>query len=349
MRVLFVGQIFDGSTAEARIAALENLKLDLHHINSTSYFPFGRRGWHSLWRRLCWGPSIWRLNAAILREAERFHPDIVWIEKGVWLRPSTLQGVRRLRSAPYLIHYSLDDQMNPANQSRYYRAGIPLYDLHVTTKSYNTVELGELGARRVWFMDNSYDPSRFFPRAAADGDREKLGAEVGFVGYFEAARAASIQYLAEHGVSVRVWGPAWRDGFALASRHLRIEGRPLWGSDYGAHLSSTDINLCFLSKTNRDLQTTRSVEIPASGAFMLAERTPEHLRLFEEGTEAAYFSSDDEMLEKVRYYLTHDDERRQIALGGRQRCVAGDYTYEGRFRSLINDVRRHRRAPLAVA
>ena len=143
-------------------------------------------------------------------------------------------------------------------------------------------------------------------------------------------------HLARHGVPVRFWGPCGlRERLRLAHPNLRIEGRPLWSDDYATALSAFRINLCFLRKVNRDQHTSRSIEIPACGGFMLAERTEEHQALFEENREAAYFSSDDELLEKARWYLVHETERVRIAQAGFRRCWTGGYTYERRLDQVL--------------
>ena len=71
---------------------------------------------------------------------------------------------------------------------------------------------------------------------------------------------------------------------------------------------------------------------------MLAERTTDHLRLFEEGREAAYFASPDELLAKVRHYLANDDERRAIAAAGLERCRTGGYDLDTRARRMLSIV-----------
>jgi hypothetical protein len=51
---------------------------------------------------------------------------------------------------------------------------------------------------------------------------------------------------------------------------------------------------------------------------MMAERTDEHLRLFEENKEAVYFLSDRELLEEYKYCLENEVECRKVADAGRK-------------------------------
>jgi len=335
MKILYVGHFFIGSTVQHRVNGLRQLGFDVCCFNTDRYFPTQKRGTHNLWRRLCWGPPVWRLNADLLHEAEGVRPDVTIIDKGLMVHPDTSRKLKSLKTI--LIHYSHDDQFNPANQSRLYLAGIPLYDLHITTKSYNVEELRQAGATKVVFQDNGFDPSVFYPREVSSIDRQRLGSRVGFIGEWEKERAESIFYLAQHGVFVRVWGPGWKGHRELNHPNIKIEGKGLWGEDYPLAISATDINLCFLRKINRDLQTTRSLEIPACGGFMLAERTDEHRRLFEEDKEAIFFSFNDELLEKVIYYTNHEEERQEIAQAGLARCYSGGYSFEKRFIWLVKD------------
>ena len=47
----------------------------------------------------------------------------------------------------------------------------------------------------------------------------------------------------------------------------------------------------------------RTFEIPASKGFMLHEKSEEVMDFFEEGKEAEYFSSPEEVLDKLKFYL----------------------------------------------
>ncbi|MBA7681728.1 hypothetical protein ES703_90068 [subsurface metagenome] len=115
-------------------------------------------------------------------------------------------------------------------------------------------------------------------------------------------------------------------------------GKSIVCEDYCMALSAASICLGLLSKLFPETTTTRSFEIPACGAFMLAERTNEHLELFEEGKEAEFFSSNEELIKKIRYYINHPEKRKRIAEAGRQRCLKSRYSYQDRLKEILEQI-----------
>jgi spore maturation protein CgeB len=241
----------------------------------------------------------------------------------------TLEKIAAEHNGCLFIGFSADDMAARHNRSHSFDRHLGLYDAFLTTKSYNVAELRAAGCQRVVYLANSFDPDTHRPMVA-EHPTQQFGAPVSFVGTFERPRAASLRKLAEAGIPIRIWGWFWRR-WGHPPEGAIVEGREVIGDDYARVISESDINLCFLRKANRDLQTTRSVEIPAAGGFMLAERTDEHRDLFEEGVEAEYFGSDEELIEKCRYYLAHPDQRKRIAKAGRLRCVNSGYDYRSRL------------------
>jgi spore maturation protein CgeB len=65
------------------------------------------------------------------------------------------------------------------------------------------------------------------------------------------------------------------------------------------------------------------------------------LELFEEGKEAEFFGNQAELLEKVRFYLAHESERRQIAQAGRERCLNSGYSYYERLKEILSSIPVH--------
>lgn len=180
-----------------------------------------------------------------------------------------------------------------------------------------------------------FDPDIHKPYPGDDPVKRDFACDLGFLGGYEKERAGSLLRIAKEGYQVRLMADwpetCWHHNFLSAPYQVR-------GENYGKALSSFKIGFCFLRKANRDQHTSRSIEIPACGTFMLAERTEEHLMLFEEGKEAEFFSSDEEMIDKVRFYMANDVRREAIARAGRERCLRSGYNYSSRMRRMLSQV-----------
>jgi spore maturation protein CgeB len=276
--------------------------------------------------------DIHSLNNRLRLSVDDFKPDLVFIVKGVLVKPSTLKYIKSRGGKT--VSWSNDDMYAWHNRSLWYTWSLPYYDLVVTQKSYNCNpdELPSLGAR-VLFQNKAFDPEINYPiKNCQDFDCVH---EVIFIGTKEEDRLQHLIYLAENGVDVHIYG--WgEDDRGKYHEKLHFHHRHLYGDEFNAALGCSKIALNFLRKMNRDLQTSRSVEIPACGGFMLAERTGEHQSLFEEGKEAEYFSSKEELLQKVNYYLEEDEARRTVASNGYRRCFRDDYTFKNRMQEILS-------------
>lgn len=74
---------------------------------------------------------------------------------------------------------------------------------------------------------------------------------------------------------------------------------------------------------------------------MLAERTEEHLNLFEEGIEAEFFDSNEEMVSKVQFYLRNERARLKIANAGFQRCIKSGYSDINMVEKILETISWH--------
>ncbi len=63
----------------------------------------------------------------------------------------------------------------------------------------------------------------------------------------------------------------------------------------------------------------RCFEVMSCGGFLLTNYQPELAQYFTDGEDLAVFSTPDEMIEKIGYYLSHEEERRAIAARGQQK------------------------------
>lgn len=136
-------------------------------------------------------------------------------------------------------------------------------------------------------------------------------------------------------IDFHLYGTLWdRSKYAMEIRSRFGEIKPLY-NDYNLALNSVKIALVFLSMRNNDTYTRRCFEITATRTFMLSQYTNDLDSMFKEGIEAEYFRDKEEMMDKIKYYLKHDDKREKIAKAGYERLLRDGHEVTDRAREII--------------
>lgn len=178
--------------------------------------------------------------------------------------------------------------------------------------------------------------------------------DVSFVGTaFGHRHEYTIPNLLNHDINVRVWGDFWRDeerpGYVSDQRIDVIAGSKVPIPYMVDIFNKTKINLCFSIGFHTDnfrgyaprTMKLRHFEITASGGFMLTDWEEGDYELdefFIPGKQCEVYNTEEELVDKIQYYLKHEDEREKIAQAGYERCVS-EHTWKNRFEDIFKILR----------
>jgi spore maturation protein CgeB len=275
-------------------------------------------------QRLLTPVYIKQFNLEIVSAFERLRPDIVVVFKGNYVQPEALAQIRT--SGAWLVNFFPDNSF--MTHACVDTAIFRYFDHIFTTKRFGIEDFNrKLGLTQVSFLPHGYDPH--VHRPFTDQDLiSHWACDVSFIGTWSPhkERLLSALHRKLNPGQLRIWGGYWEKCKSPAM-HDCIVGEAMLGDLYALAISASKINLGLLSEkragaSDDDQITSRTFHIPASGGFLLHERTDEVAEYFVEGAEMACFSSDDELVDKVEYYLSNDVERKRIAHAGYERCIA---------------------------
>lgn len=100
---------------------------------------------------------------------------------------------------------------------------------------------------------------------------------------------------------------------------------------------NSKINLNISSRTIETGVPQRVFDILACGGFCLTNYQPEIAEFFEDGVELVMYMDSADMLRKAEYYMTHEEERKQIAQAGYEK-VRTCFLITDRMERLINSI-----------
>lgn len=94
------------------------------------------------------------------------------------------------------------------------------------------------------------------------------------------------------------------------------------------------INLNLTAKGIQSGAALRVYDVLGCGGFLISNYQAELAEQFKVGKEIVLFESEEDLLEKIDYYLRHEEERREIARNGYER-VKREYSYQKRLEQMF--------------
>ena len=107
-----------------------------------------------------------------------------------------------------------------------------------------------------------------------------------------------------------------------------------YNTDMPKVFACSKINLNITTKTNQTGIPSRIFDVMAAGGFVISNYQEEILEYFVPGEDIVIYDSIPDLLNKIEYYLSHDDERNTIAQNGYNK-VKQLHTYDNRMKDLF--------------
>jgi hypothetical protein len=323
MRVLYLGTLDVSSTSFHRAQALRRLGHEVEQHDPHEAIRAHTRGLggalHYRTGYLLTRPLVERWLRTLLAQGAQH--DLCWIDNGELLGPTALKLLKR--HAGRVVLFNHDDPSGSRDRARFMtmRAALPHYDLCVVVRNINVGEFKALGAQdviRVWM---SHDEVAHRPLDPLAPVKDLYRNDIVFIGRCmkDEGRDLLMLALVQQGLKPAIWGDNWSSSKAWPQLKAHWRGAGLSGQDYVDAMRGAQICIGMLSKGNRDQHTTRTMEIPAAGGLLCAERTAEHLTLYREDEEAVFWSSPQECVDHCKALLADPARAQRIREAGQRR------------------------------
>ena len=130
------------------------------------------------------------------------------------------------------------------------------------------------------------------------------------------------------------WGIEFPKKIALLDQHI---GKRAWGEQKKNIFKNTKININTIQPIELiNGVNSRLFQIAASRSFQLCQYSNDLEKVFNIENEIISFKSKEELIDKIKYYLSRDVLREEIAKRSYERFLK-DHTAEKRIMSILND------------
>jgi spore maturation protein CgeB len=191
--------------------------------------------------------------------------------------------------------------------------------------------------KSVYYLPECCNPQVHRIYEPQPGDMEKYACDITTAGNLYANRVAFFEQLADMNLDIRIWGNAGSRWMKLDRIKSYLRNEYIMEQKKGMAFLLSKIVLNNLHPGEVAGINCRAFEIPAMGGFQMINWRNGLDDLFEPGKEVVAFNSFSDLKEKIRYYLSNEQERKRVAENAYKK-VHQEHTYANRLAILRDTV-----------
>ncbi|MBN1755115.1 glycosyltransferase [bacterium] len=260
-------------------------------------------------------------HAYLLNQIRDYCPDIIYIQNMDYFSNSFLS---RLKSSGYLIAGQIAHRLSP-------RIDLKLYNL-ILTSFPHYIELFRGRGVQSEYLKLAFEPAIL--KVLSPVPSRNL--DCTFVGSFSPEHNSSLPLFEKLASKIRffIWGYGIDTIPPGSPVHKCYQGQAAGLGMYRIYGRSKIVVNRHIAAAGKYANNIRLFESTGMGAMLLTDEKGNMADLFIPGKECVTYSNPDDCVEKVQYYLAHDEQREAIAQAGKKRTLE-EHNYFNRMKELI--------------
>lgn len=281
---------------------------------------------------------------ALLRRISNFGAELILVIKGDRIPPELISEIKEKFAVP-VANYWIDDP-------HYLDVSLGLsstYDYFFTNDPETVQAHKESGCPHVEFLSFGHLPSLHKKIQLSEEEKNKYASDICFVGTVSEERLKVLEALSDF--DLKVWSPRFvyslGENYRIEKKelptssppYLKFTGHAVWGEELVKVYNASKIVLNIHSP--QTVPIMRDFEATGCGAFLLTDHARGLESMFIPGEEIVCYGDIEDLKNKANYYLSHPEEREEIAEKGWLRAQK-DHTYARRMGELISFIQKEK-------
>lgn len=275
-----------------------------------------------------------RINKMLIDAVKEYRPDLLLVLLGENILPETIEKINQ--QGVITVNWVFDTLLFPYRRD-YLRNVSYLYDHIFIIDSLDILKFIDIKAKHIESL-----PLGCFPRLhrridLSEQEVKRFGSDVAFVGTLSAGRQKILEALGDF--DLKIWGH-WQKKSPILEKSYQEQD--VYGEGavkiYNASKIVVDIHNLYGVEKEIFNVTPRVFEVPACGGFLLSGNITQLNEFYKVGEEIIAYKNIEELKGLIRYYLQHEQERKEIARRAYLRAQR-EHTYTKRLERLLDSVK----------